>query len=113
MILSITAKIDTSQFMQHVRALRDHFIRATLKDLEIWNKVYKISHKAHFIDTKIIQVKNWKHYLKSLAVTSNGVIAIELAQAIQYLSVKTTVCLKNRKTVSLTSSIFRTLLKQN
>lgn len=139
--LTVTAQIDTSQVMSHVRALRDHFTSATLKEIESWNKEHKVSGRASFIDQQTIQVnqdyyqaksfiiavgstpsinKNWKNELqdklitsdqifeleclpKSLAVIGSGVIAIELAQAMQRLDVTTTVFARSRKVGSLTS----------
>ncbi|MEG2103366.1 MAG: dihydrolipoyl dehydrogenase [Flavobacterium sp.] len=139
--LRVAAKIDTSDVMQHVRELRDRFTRATLEEVNRWNDVHKISGKAHFIDSKTVQVnqkqyqaknfiiavgstptfnKDWKNELddklitsdqifeletlpKSLAVIGSGVIAIELAQAMQRLGVKTTIFARSRKVGSLTS----------
>ena len=139
--LSVSAKIDTSQVMQHLKKLRDHFTQATLEEVNRWDNAHKISGKAHFIDSKTVQVnqkqyqaksfiiavgstpnlnKDWKNELgdklitsdqifeletlpKSLAVIGSGVIAIELAQAMQRLGVKTTVFARSRKVGSLTS----------
>lgn len=139
--LKVSANIDTSQVMQHVRELRDRFTNATLKDVNSWNETHKISGQAHFVDSKTVQVKQqnyqaksfiiavgstpivnkeWKEELgdrlitsdeffeleklpKSLAVIGSGVIAIELAQAMQHLGVKTTVFARSRKVGSLTS----------
>ncbi len=138
--LNISAKIDTSQVMQHVRELRDHFTNATLKEVNSWDDDHKISGKAHFIDSKTVQVNQqyyqaksfiiavgstptinseWKNELedkllssdqifeletlpKSLAVIGSGVIAIELAQAMQRLGVETIVFARSR-VASLTS----------
>ncbi|NNH00173.1 dihydrolipoyl dehydrogenase [Acinetobacter sp. ANC 5414] len=139
--LRVSAKIGTSQVMRHVRELRDHFTNATLKEVNSWDNTHKISGKAHFIDSKTVQVNqqhyqaksfiiavgstptinsDWKEELgdklitsdqifeletlpKSLAVIGSGVIAIELAQAMQRLGVKTTVFARSRKVGSLTS----------
>src|SRR5690606_37863378 len=139
--LRVSAKIDTSQVMQHVRELRDHFTTATLKEVNSWDDKHKISGKAHFIDSKTVQVdqqyyqaksfiiavgstptvnSDWKNKLgdkllssdqifeletlpKSLAVVGSGVIAIELAQAMQRLGVETIVFARSRKVGSLTS----------
>lgn len=139
--LRISAKIDTSQVMRHVRELRDRFTNATLKEVNSWDNAHKISGKAHFIDSKTVLVNqqhyqaksfiiavgstptinsDWKDELgdklitsdqifeletlpESLAVIGSGVIAIELAQAMQRLGVKTTVFARSRKVGSLTS----------
>ncbi|TCB49922.1 dihydrolipoyl dehydrogenase [Acinetobacter sp. ANC 4779] len=139
--LKVSAKIDTSQVMHHVRELRDYFTKATLEEVNSWDDAHKISGKAHFIDSKTVQVdqnqyqaknfiiavgstptlnKDWKNELgdklitsdqifeletlpKSLAVIGSGVIAIELAQAMQRLGVKTTIFARSRKVGSLTS----------
>jgi len=133
--LSITSKIDTSQIMQHVRMLRDHFTNAILKDVNSWTAKHKISGQAQFINHNTITVNGqkyqaksfivavgstptfdpqWKEQLgdrlitsdqifeleklpQSLAVIGSGVIAIELAQAMQRLGVKTTVFARSRK----------------
>ncbi|OAL75732.1 dihydrolipoamide dehydrogenase [Acinetobacter sp. SFB] len=140
--LKVSAKIDTSKVMQHVRELRDYFTKATLEDVNSWDDTHKISGKAHFIDSKTVQVdqqhyqaksfivavgstptinSDWKDELgdklitsdqifeletlpKSLAVIGSGVIAIELAQAMQRLGVKTTIFARSRKVGSLTSA---------
>lgn len=41
--LTVDAKIDRSQIMTHVSQLRDHFTRATQKDLDRWETSHKIS----------------------------------------------------------------------
>ena len=70
--LKVKAQIDTSEVMQHVRALRDRFTKATIKDVNSWEKSHKISGKATFVDANTIQVKNKKYQAKSfiLAVGS-------------------------------------------
>src|SRR5699024_1960997 len=49
---------------------------------------------------------------QSLAVIGSGVIALELAQAMQRLNVKTTVFARSKKVGSLTSSYLQTLAQQ-
>mgnify|MGYP000881438875 FL=1 len=145
--LSITSKIDTSQVMQHVRVLRDHFTHAILKDVNSWTAKHKISGQAQFIHQNTITVNGqnyqaksfiiavgstptfdpgWKEQLgdrlitsdqifelkklpQSLAVIGSGVIAIELAQAMQRLGVKTTVFARSRKVGSLSSPALQKL----
>lgn len=145
--LSITSKIDTSQIMQHVRMLRDHFTNAILKDVNSWTTKHKISGQAQFINQNTITVNGqkyqaksfivavgstptfdpqWKEQLgdrlitsdqifeleklpQSLAVIGSGVIAIELAQAMQRLGVKTTVFARSRKVGSLSSPALQKL----
>src|SRR5690606_23654069 len=123
------------------RELRDHFTTATLKEVNSWDDEHKISGKAHFIDSKTVQVNqqqyqaksviiavgstptinsDWKNELgdrllssdqifeletlpKSLAVIGSGVIAIELAQAMQRLGVETIIFARSCKVGSLTS----------
>ncbi|MDM1248190.1 dihydrolipoyl dehydrogenase [Acinetobacter sp. R933-2] len=139
--LTIKTEIDTTQIMTHVRQLRDRFTKATLKDVESWDNLHKISGKAKFINHNTIEVnqqqfqaKNfiiavgstpnfdseWKKELqerlitsdqifeleklpKSLAVIGSGVIAIELAQAMQRLGVETTVFARSQKVGALSS----------
>ncbi|WP_407305879.1 dihydrolipoyl dehydrogenase [Acinetobacter sp.] len=139
--LRVSAKIDTSQVMQHIRELRDYFTNAVLKEVESWEASHKISGKAHFINSNTVQVsqqhyqaksfiiavgstptinRDWKNELgeklitsdqifeletlpKSLAVIGSGVIALELAQAMQRLGIQTIVFARSRKVGSLTS----------
>ena len=70
--LEVSAKIDTSLVMQHVRTLRDRFTRATLKDVDQWPAEHKISGKAHFIDPQTVEVNGIHYQAKSfiLAVGS-------------------------------------------
>lgn len=74
--LKLKAEIDTEGVMQHVRTLRDRFTKATLKDVNSWDKTHKISGKASFIDKQTIEVNNTHYQAKSfiLAVGSTPVI---------------------------------------
>ena len=148
--LSINADIDTSQVMTHVRQLRDRFTQATLKDVNSWNEMHKISGQAKFIDAQTIEVngqhyqarsfiiavgstptydQSWKKELQqrlitsdqifeleklpnSIAVVGSGVIAIELAQAIHRLGVKTDIFARSRKVGALSSPSLQTLAQQ-
>ncbi|MDN5513401.1 dihydrolipoyl dehydrogenase [Acinetobacter sp.] len=145
--LNVKAEINTSQVMQHVRTLRDHFTNATLKDVNSWATEHKISGLAQFINQNTIIVNSqeyqsksfivavgstptvdsqWKEQLgdrlitsdqifeleklpRSLAVIGSGVIAIELAQAMQRLGVKTTVFARSRKVGALSSPALQKL----
>lgn len=145
--LNVKAEINTSQVMQHVRTLRDHFTNATLKDVNSWATEHKISGLAQFINQNTIIVNGqeyqsksfivavgstptvdsqWKEQLgdrlitsdqifeleklpRSLAVIGSGVIAIELAQAMQRLGVKTTVFARSRKVGALSSPALQKL----
>ena len=66
--LNVSAKIDTSQIMQHIRELRDHFTTATLKEVNSWDDHHKISGKAHFIDSKTVQVDQQYYQAKSFII---------------------------------------------
>ncbi|QIO06928.1 dihydrolipoyl dehydrogenase [Acinetobacter shaoyimingii] len=66
--LTVKAQIDTSHVMQHVQSLRDRFTKATLKDVNSWEKSHKISGKAEFIDAQTVQVANQKYQAKSFIV---------------------------------------------
>lgn len=66
--LSVSASIDTSQVMTHVRALRDRFTQATLKDVEQWNAQHKVSGFATFIDADTIQVGGLIYQAKSFII---------------------------------------------
>lgn len=148
--LKSTSKIDTSNVLEHVRELRDRFTRATLKDVNSWDKAHKVSGKAHFIDAHSIQVNNqtyqaksfiiavgsrptinqeWQDELgelylssdqifeipnlpKSIAVVGSGVIAIELAQAMQRLGVETTIFARSQKVGSLSSPNLQQLAQE-
>ena len=70
--LDVSAKINTTQVMQHVQTLRDRFTQATLKDVEQWPAKHKISGKAHFIDAQTVEVNGKQYQSKSfiLAVGS-------------------------------------------
>lgn len=70
--LDVSAKINTTQVMQHVQTLRDRFTQATLKDVEQWPAEHKISGKAHFIDAQTVEVNGKQYQSKSfiLAVGS-------------------------------------------
>lgn len=145
--LNVKAEINTSQVMQHVRMLRDHFTNATLKDVNSWATEHKISGQAQFVNQNTIIVNGqeyqsksfivavgsaptfdsqWKEQLgdrlitsdqifeleklpQSLAVIGSGVIAIELAQAMQRLGVKTTVFARSRKVGALSSPALQKL----
>ncbi|MCU4415228.1 dihydrolipoyl dehydrogenase [Acinetobacter sp. WU_MDCI_Axc73] len=74
--ISVESTYDTSQVMSHVRALRDRFTTAIIKDVQSWPKEHRLSGKATFINADIIEV-NGKHYqAKSfiIAVGSKPVI---------------------------------------
>ncbi|MEJ2900154.1 dihydrolipoyl dehydrogenase [Acinetobacter sp. NS-4] len=145
--LNVKAEINTSQVMHHVRMLRDHFINATLKNVNSWATEHKISGQAQFVNQNTIIVNGqeyqsksfivavgstptfdsqWKEQLcdrlitsdqifeleklpQSLAVIGSGVIAIELAQAMQRLGVKTTVFARSRKVGALSSPALQKL----
>lgn len=145
--LNVKAEINTSQVMQHVRMLRDHFTNAILKDVNSWATEHKISGKTQFVNQNTIIVNGqeyqsksfivavgstptvdsqWKEQLgdrlitsdqifeleklpQSLAVIGSGVIAIELAQAMQRLGVKTTVFARSRKVGALSSPALQKL----
>ena len=66
--LRVSAKIDTSQVMRHVRELRDHFTNATLKEVNRWDNAHKISGKAHFIDSKTVLVNRQHYQAKSFII---------------------------------------------
>ncbi len=148
--LSVAPEIDTSQVMQHVRILRDHFTHATLKDVNSWPTEHKVLGQAQFINSNTIAVNGkkyqaksfivavgstptfdpeWKEKLgdrlitsnqifeleklpQSLAVIGSGVIAIELAQAMQRLGVKTTVFARSRKVANLSSPALQKLAQK-
>jgi len=148
--LSVIPEIDTSQVMQHVRILRDHFTHATLKDVNSWPTEHKVLGQAQFINSNTVAVNGkeyqaksfivavgstptfdaqWKKQLgnrlitsdqifeleklpKSLAVIGSGVIAIELAQAMQRLGVKTTVFARSRKVGALSSPTLQKLAQE-
>ena len=42
--------------MKTSRWITQPLYKATLKDLENWNKTHKVSEKVHFINAKIVQV---------------------------------------------------------
>ena len=145
--LNVKAEINTSQVMQHVRMLRDHFTNAILKDVNSWATEHKISGQTQFVNQNTIIVNGqeyqsksfivavgstptvdsqWKEQLgdrlitsdqifeleklpQSLAVIGSGVIAIELAQAMQRLGVKTTVFARSRKVGALSSPALQKL----
>lgn len=69
--LDVSAKINTTQVMQHVQTLRDRFTQATLKDVEQWPAKHKISGKAHFIDAQTVEV-NGKHYQSKSFILAVG-----------------------------------------
>jgi len=69
--LDVSAKINTTQVMQHVQTLRDRFTQATLKDVEQWPAKHKISGKAHFIDAQTVEV-NGKQYQSKSFILSVG-----------------------------------------
>ncbi len=148
--LKIEANINTINVMPHLRALRNRFTAATLKDVNSWEASHKISGHASFINADTVQVNNstyqaksfiiavgstpsfnpqWKSALKdrlitsddifelpelpkSLAVIGSGVIAIELAQAMHRLGVKTTLFARSRKVGTLTSANLQMLVQK-
>ena len=59
--LNVRSEINTSQVMQHVKALRDRFTHATLKDVEHWKSEHKISGEAKFVNKNTVEV-NGKQY---------------------------------------------------
>lgn len=139
--LQVTAQIDTSTVMAHVRTLRDRFTAATLKDVNSWEASHKISGHASFVNANTVEVNQqryqakafilavgssptfnpqWKtelqdklitsddifeltHLPRSIAVIGSGVIAIELAQAMHRLNVKTTIFARSRRVGTLSS----------
>ena len=139
--LNVTAQIDTSQVMQHVRQLRQRFTQATLKDVNSWNPAHRISGEVKFIDSNIIEVNQKRYQAKSfilavgsrpaadtkwqqelgelyltsdqvfeleqlpqrLAVIGSGIIAVELAQAMQRLGVETTIFARSQRIGPLSS----------
>ncbi|WP_445116633.1 dihydrolipoyl dehydrogenase [Acinetobacter sp. WZC-1] len=147
--LNVKAEIDTSAVMQQVRALRDRFTGATLKDVDSWNPAHKVSGEARFINADTIEVNGnqyqarsfilavgstpniepeWQQELgdrlvtsdeifeleslpETLAIIGSGVIAIELAQAMHRLGVKTTVFTRSTKIGPLTSPNLRQLVQ--
>lgn len=149
--LHVSAQIDRSQVMSHVRNLRDHFTQSTLKTVQSWPAEHKIQGRARFVDAQTVIVneqcyqaksfiiavgsspnirQEWKDLLEerlitsdqvfelnvlpeSMAVVGSGAIAIELAQAMQQLGVKTTVFSRNRKLGILTSPSIQELARTN
>ncbi|MFH7765961.1 dihydrolipoyl dehydrogenase [Acinetobacter sp. BSP-28] len=145
--LSIEFKVDTSKVMIRVRELRDHFTRATLKDVNSWPEEHKLSGHAKFINANTVEVNGHQYQSKSfvlavgsyptldpklkqqlgrqlissdeifeipqlpkaIAVIGSGVIAIELAQAMQRLGVKTTIFARSQKVGVLTSPELQTI----
>ncbi len=145
--LQVNASIDTTQVMPYVRALRNRFTAATLKDVARWPAEHKISGKAHFINANTIEVngqqyqakhfilavgskpavqQEWRENLgdrlitsdeifelpqlpRTLAVIGSGIIAIELAQAMQRLGVKTSIFARSQKVGILSSPALQTL----
>ncbi|ECE6726133.1 MULTISPECIES: dihydrolipoyl dehydrogenase [Acinetobacter] len=59
--ISVESSFDTSHVMSHVRALRDRFTTATIKDVQSWPKNHRLSGKATFMNSDTIEV-NGKHY---------------------------------------------------
>ncbi len=144
------AAVDTSRVMQRLHSLRERFIRATLKGVDQWEALHKISGQAKFIDTHTVEVNGQTYqaksfivsvgsrpnidkvlkqelgdrYLtsdeifelsqlpKSLAVIGSGVIAIELAQAMQRLGVSTTMFARSQKVGSLSSPTLQSLAQK-
>lgn len=80
--LDVNASINTTHVMQHVQELRNRFTRATLRDVDHWEKSHKLSGKATFVDSNTIQVKNKKYQSKSfiIAVGSTPVINTDWKQ---------------------------------
>lgn len=66
--LKIKSSIDTSEVMTHVQQLRDRFTKATIKDVNSWNKQHKISGKAQFIDAQTVQVNKKTYQAKSFII---------------------------------------------
>jgi len=144
------AVVNTSTVMDRLHKLRDHYIRATLKEVEQWDSVNKVSGHAKFTNAQTVQVDGKSYeaksfiiavgsrpnfddtlknelgdklltsdeifelsYLpKSLAVIGSGVIAIELAQAMQRLGVRTTMFARSQKIGALTSPTLQALVRE-
>lgn len=66
--LKVTAKIDTSDVMSHVRQLRDRFTHATLRDVQSWPEHHKISGHAQFINANTIEVNGVQYQAKSFII---------------------------------------------
>lgn len=83
--LSLDVSADTSEVMTHLRALRDRFTAATLKEVESWKTEHKISGKATFIDQNTIEVNGQRYQAKSfiLAVGSHPNIDQEWKNILQ------------------------------
>ncbi|ENU98897.1 hypothetical protein F969_02150 [Acinetobacter variabilis] len=143
------AVVNTSTVMDRLHKLRDHYIRATLKEVEQWDSTHKISGHAKFTNAQTVQVEGkfyqaksfiiavgsrpnfdatlkdelgdklltsdgifeLSHLPKSLAVIGSGVIAIELAQAMQRLGVCTTMFARSQKIGALTSPTLQALVR--
>ena len=70
--LNLKIEADTSQVMTHLQALRDHFTRSVIRDVDSWNTEHKISGQAKFINANTIEVNGEQLQAKSfiLAVGS-------------------------------------------
>ena len=72
--LNLKVDADTSEVMQHLRALRDRFTRSVIRDVDSWNPEHKISGQAKFINANTIEVNGEQLQAKSfiLAVGSTS-----------------------------------------
>jgi len=64
--------IDTKKVMQHVRSLRDRFVRAVVKDMNEWSESHLIRQKARFVDTHTLQVGSERIEADSIVIATGS-----------------------------------------
>lgn len=64
--------IDLSLVMQHVRKLRDRFVRGVVSDMEDWQGDKLIHGRAHFLGPNLLEVNGEKIQAKSIIIASGS-----------------------------------------
>lgn len=64
--------VDSKKVMEHVRSLRDRFVKATMSGYEGWRNDHLITKKATFIDENTLDLEGEKIYAKKVIIATGS-----------------------------------------
>lgn len=66
------AGVDSRKVMQHVRALRDRFVRSVIKSHEDWQEGHLIQKRAQFVDKNTLDLEGEKIHAKKIIIATGS-----------------------------------------
>ncbi len=64
--------IDDGAVMQHVRSLRDRFVRAVVGSFDVWQEKHLVRHHARFVDGQTLEAGGERYQAKKIIIATGG-----------------------------------------